>query len=128
MACRCQDDFGPWPARGESGPINLVVNCAGARSAGNPLATCDVAGAGNQLTVRIVRHSQRKRGATDRPDLRSKGTSPRPYRDYICTPEKLTMFYGVCARPALVNLFDMIIKLKGHEVAYAYGYLANAYG
>jgi hypothetical protein len=38
------------------------------------------------------------------------------------------MFYGVCARPALVNLFDMIIKLKGHEVAYAYGYLANAYG
>src|SRR6266852_8642392 len=80
MACRCQDDFGPWPARGESGPINLVVNCAGARSAGNPLATCDVAGAGNQLTVRIVRHSQRKRGATDRPDLRSNGTSPRPYR------------------------------------------------
>ncbi len=33
------------------GLINLVVNCAGARSAGNPLATCDVAGAGNQLTV-----------------------------------------------------------------------------
>src|ERR1700687_5734931 len=65
---------------GVIGPINLVVNCAGARSAGNPLATCDVAGAGNQLTVRIVRHSQRKRGATDRPDLRSNGTSPRPYR------------------------------------------------
>src|SRR5215472_4155564 len=54
------------------GLITLDVNCAGARSAGNPLATCDVAGAGNQLTVRIVRHSQRKRGATDRPDLRSK--------------------------------------------------------
>jgi hypothetical protein len=65
---------------GVIGPINLVVNCGGARSAGNPLATCDVAGAGNQLTVRIVRHSQRKRGATDRPDLRSNGTSPRPYR------------------------------------------------
>jgi hypothetical protein len=28
----------------------------------------------------IVRHSQRKRGATDRPDLRSIGASPRPYR------------------------------------------------
>ena len=44
------------------GLITLDVNCAGARSAGNPLATCDVAGNGNQLTVRIVRHSQRKRG------------------------------------------------------------------
>jgi len=39
-----------------------------------------VAGAGNQLTVWLVRHSQRKRGATDRPDLRSTGASPRPYR------------------------------------------------
>src|SRR5215467_4686365 len=64
------------------GLITLDVNCAGARSAGNPLATCDVAGAGNPLTVRIVRHSQRKRGATDRPNLRSKGASPRPYRDF----------------------------------------------
>src|SRR5215469_9440493 len=63
--------------------INLGVNCAGARSAGNPLATCDVAGAGNQLTVWLVRHSQRKRGATDRPDLRSTGTSPRPYRGNV---------------------------------------------
>src|SRR5215471_14780979 len=61
--------------------INLGVNCAGARSAGNPLATCDVAGAGDQLTVWLVRHSQRKRGATDRPDLRSNGASPRPYRE-----------------------------------------------
>src|SRR5450755_909526 len=62
------------------GPITLDVKCAGARSAGNPPATCDVAGAGNQLTVRIVRHSQRKRGAMDRPNLRSNGASPRPYR------------------------------------------------
>ena len=44
---------------------------AGERSAGNPLATFEVAGAGNGLTVRIVRHSQRKRGETDRPNLRS---------------------------------------------------------
>src|SRR5215471_3739103 len=58
------------------GLINLDAKCAGARSAGNPHATCDAAGAGNQLTVRIVRHSQRKRGATDRPNLRSKGASP----------------------------------------------------
>ena len=31
----------------------------------------DVAGAGNGLTVRLVRHSHRKRGETDRPRLRS---------------------------------------------------------
>ena len=43
----------------------------GARSAGKPHAACDVAGAGNGLTVRLVRHSHRKRGETDRPRLRS---------------------------------------------------------
>src|ERR1700686_134461 len=64
------------------GPITLDVKCAGARSAGNPHATCDVAGAGNPFTVRIVRHSQRKRGAMDRPDLRNHGASPRPYRGW----------------------------------------------
>jgi hypothetical protein len=38
------------------------------------------------------------------------------------------MFYDFCAPHALISLFDMIIKLKGQEVAYVYGYLANAYG
>src|SRR6516225_7539458 len=71
------------------GPITLDVKCAGARSAGNPHATCDVAGAGNRLTVRLVRHSQRKRGATDRPDLRSNGASPRPYRHTTAMPPDL---------------------------------------
>ncbi len=28
----------------------------------------------------------------------------------------------------LINFFDMLVELSGHEVAYAYGYLANAYG
>ena len=65
---------------GGIGPISLDAKCAGARSAGNPPATCEVAGAGNRLTVRLVRHSQRKRGAKDRPHLRSTGASPRPYR------------------------------------------------
>src|SRR5271157_1798745 len=44
---------------------------AGKPSARNGQAGFDVAGAGNRLTVRLVRHSQRKRGATDRPHLRS---------------------------------------------------------
>jgi len=56
------------------GTMHLGAKCAGARSAGNPLATCDAAGAGNGLTDRLVRHSQRKRGETDRPILR--GTAP----------------------------------------------------
>ena len=40
-------------------------------TAGKPYAACDVAGAGNGLTVRLVSHSHRKRGETDRPRLRS---------------------------------------------------------
>src|SRR5450631_2377948 len=53
------------------GPITLGTKQTGAPSAGNLHAGCDVAGAGNGFTVRLLRHSQRKRGATDRPDLRN---------------------------------------------------------
>src|SRR5450755_450356 len=53
------------------GHITLGTKQTGAPSAGNPHAGCDVAGAGNGFTVRLLRHSQRKRGATDRPDLRN---------------------------------------------------------
>jgi len=53
------------------GHITLDTKQTGAPSAGNPHAGCDVAGAGNGFTVRLLRHSQRKRGATDRPDLRN---------------------------------------------------------
>ena len=48
---------------GTIGPINLDRKQAGKPSAGNPHAGFDEAGAGNGLTVRIVRHSQRKRRA-----------------------------------------------------------------
>ena len=50
--------------------ITLDVKATGERSAGNPHAPFDAAGIGNQFTVGLLRHSQRKRGATDRPDLR----------------------------------------------------------
>ena len=43
---------------------------AGKPSAGKPPAGFDAAGAGDQLTVRLVWHSHRKRGATDRLNLR----------------------------------------------------------
>jgi hypothetical protein len=52
------------------GHINFEMKQAGKPSAKNPHAGFDVAGAGDRLTVRLVRHSQRKRGAMDRPDLR----------------------------------------------------------
>src|ERR1700689_2820319 len=55
----------------EIGPINLGTKQTGALSAGNPHAGCDVAGAGNGFTVWLLRHSQRKRGAVARPDLRN---------------------------------------------------------
>src|SRR6266436_7489743 len=53
------------------GPINLGTKQTGAPSAGNPHAGCDVAGAGNGFTVWLLRHSQRKRGATARLNLRN---------------------------------------------------------
>ena len=72
-----------WPglesATSRIGHINSGMKQTGKPSAGNPHAGFDEAGAGNRLTVWLVRHSQRKRGATDRPDLRSDGASPRPY-------------------------------------------------
>src|ERR1700757_1701199 len=52
------------------GHINLDTKQTGAPSAGNPHAGCDVAGAGDGFTVWLLRHSQRKRGETARPDLR----------------------------------------------------------
>jgi hypothetical protein len=42
----------------------------GERNAGNPHVAFDVAGAGNGFTNELVRHSQRKRGETDRLSLR----------------------------------------------------------
>src|SRR5260370_30844439 len=51
--------------------ITLDRKRAGKAIAGNRHDGFEVAGAGNQLTVWLVRHSQRKRGATDRLNLRS---------------------------------------------------------
>src|SRR5260370_22415444 len=72
---------------GVIGPINLVVNCAGARSAGNPLATCDVAGAGKQITGWFVGRSPRKRGGTDRPAPHSNRARPPPHRSARLPPQ-----------------------------------------
>ena len=74
---------------GSIGPITLRGKCAGARSAGKPHAACDVVGAGNGLTVRLVRHYHRKRGeqigrAYGAP--RQPSTLPRPEANQVrCT-------------------------------------------
>src|SRR6266480_5757601 len=59
------------------GPITLDRKRAGKPIAGNRHDGFEVAGTGNQLTVWLVRHSRRKRGATDRRNLRS----PAPVLD-----------------------------------------------
>src|ERR1700746_50745 len=45
--------------------ITLDTKQTGAPSAGNLHAGCDAAGAGNGFTVRLLRHSPGKRGATE---------------------------------------------------------------
>jgi len=57
------------------------VKCAGARSAGNPLAACDVAGAGTGITVNPIRARRRKLRIQTRAHLTDYRASPRPYRD-----------------------------------------------
>src|SRR5271157_1580929 len=52
-------------------PITLDAKHTGKPSAGNLHAGFDEAGAGNQLTVQILRHSQRKRRDPARLNLRS---------------------------------------------------------
>src|SRR2546427_2868757 len=56
------------------GHITLGRKRAGKPIAGNRHDGFEEAGAGNQLTVLLVRHSQRKRGAMDR--LKLRGMAP----------------------------------------------------
>ena len=62
------------------GPITLDWKLAGKPIAGNRHDGFEEAGAGTQLTVRLLRHSQRKRGATDRRNLRSMALALDPTR------------------------------------------------
>src|SRR6266481_8704643 len=82
-------------------PINLLAKRAGERSAGNLHAPFDVAGDGNQLTVRLVRHSQRKRRATDRSNLRGMApfldpTKTKTRRPHPCPREGRNSLENEC--------------------------------
>ena len=59
------------------GLINFDTKCAGTRSAGNPHAACDVAGAGNGITNIPSRARRGKPRIRTRAFL--KATAPRPY-------------------------------------------------
>jgi hypothetical protein len=63
------------------GRISLGVKRAGERSAGNPPAPFEVAGVGDGFTAGLMRHSRRKRGATDRPGLRNTAPALDPTGD-----------------------------------------------
>jgi RNA-directed DNA polymerase len=76
----CEPSAESHPARIR--PITLDVKHTGKPSAGNLHAGFDEAGAGNQRTIRLVRHSQRKRGATDRLNLRRLAPVLDPIADY----------------------------------------------
>jgi len=70
----------------EIGPINLDRKQAGKPSAGKQHAGFDAAGAGNQLTVWIMRHSQRKRRDPARLNLRSMAPVLDPTTQTACSP------------------------------------------
>jgi hypothetical protein len=103
-----------WDATPESAPspighITLEAKQAGKRSAGNPHATFEEAGAGNGITVRLVRHSQRKRGATDRPDLRVTA----PVLDPTCVQRRLACSAG--DSPVRVRARDPVAWMAGRR-------------
>jgi len=97
------------------GLINLEVKCAGARSAGNPHAACDVEGVGNGTTDYPSRARRGKPRIQTRVVLMGYRASSRPYqvifrtlmRAVIC-PKVASLFYG----SEILNLL--------HHVANAY--------
>ena len=80
--------------------ITLDKKHTGKPSAGKLHAGFDEAGTGNRLTIRLVRHSQRKQGATDRLNLRSMAPVLDPTREKKIPKSS----YLVRQRPNLVRL------------------------
>src|SRR5260370_34801441 len=85
------------------GHITLGRKRAGKPIAGNRHDGFEVAGAGNQLTVWLLRHSQRKRGATDRLNLRSMAPVLDPTRGLIRLSPVIDRIYDSCRDGAKVK-------------------------
>src|SRR5580704_10440360 len=78
------------------GHITLGGKQTGKPIAGNRHDGFEVAGAGTQLTVRLMRHSQRKRGATARRNLRSMALALDPTSRPMCRP-LLVAIHLICS-------------------------------
>jgi hypothetical protein len=98
------------------GHITLGTKQTGAPSAGNPHAGCDAAGAGNGFTVWLLRHSQRKRGVTARPDLRN--TAPVLDPTGMATaisqsrPAPIAVAIGVYRYPRSAESFEGVLLAR----------------
>ncbi len=68
--------------------INLVAKCAGARSAGNPHAACEVAGAGNGATDKA------KRARRGKPRIQPSQRPDGPPRQFPTRPTKFSIGTG----------------------------------
>src|SRR5215467_2856194 len=86
MITECADNGPDGTSPSRIGLINLDTKQAGKPSAGKQHAGFDAAGAGNQLTVRIMRHSQRKRRDPARLNLRSMAPVLDPTTPTACSP------------------------------------------
>ena len=82
------------------GLITLDVKCAGARSAGNPHATCDVAGAGNGVTATPKRARRGKPRTQPRRCLRATAPVPDPTREsgLAVSPNSVLLNVGLSFR------------------------------
>ncbi len=80
------------------GHINLGMKRTGERNAGKPHVAFDAAGAGNGFMNELMRHSQRKRGETDRLTLRiprQSSTLPTSYGSLVQQLTTLQMQYNM---------------------------------
>ncbi len=100
------------PAIADSGAnmislINLEMKCAGTRSAGNPHAACDVAGAGNGITNIPSRARRGQPRIQTRVVLSGYRASSRPYHA-SCLPE----FYHLDDRPEPSGSAEAAVPLE----------------
>src|SRR4051794_36555024 len=86
------------------GPITLDVKCAGARSAGNPHATCDVAGAGKGDTAIPKRARRGKPGIQAKEEPTGHRASARPYRE-------LGSRENPKSKPPVVQIVDRLMPI-----------------
>jgi hypothetical protein len=90
------------------GLITLEAKCAGTRSAGNPHAACDVAGAGNGITNIPSRARRGKPRIQTRDALLGYRASSRPYHDVviITNSELHTNIDGVSMQNNVIIIFE----------------------